>query len=283
MKNAFTLILIILISFCSNSVAQETKSDLQTSDVTLNYSETIVLYSETVQDSFYIYIKIPKGYEDNPGKTYPAIFLLDGDIAFPMSWSIVRYLQYGKYVPDVFVIGIGYGGLLSSNTINKRERDYSISSIEGLKDSGGGEKFLEFLKSELLPLMSTKYRLDNTQFTFSGHSLGASFVLHTLFSEPELFSNYISSSPYLFYAQEKLLSLEAKNMDRIKDSDCKLFISLGANEEQKEYFQPINKIVTQLKQRDSSYLKMNFKVFEQGVHFSTPAEALTYGLIFCFE
>jgi predicted alpha/beta superfamily hydrolase len=283
MKSIYFLLIVILISFSPQLLSQKTELDLQTSDVSLNYSETIALYSEMVQDSFYIYIKLPKDYNTNLNKTYPAIFLLDGDIAFPMAWSIVRYLQYGEYVPDVLIIGIGYGGLFSSNKINKRERDYSISKIEGLKESGGGIKFLKFIKKELLPFINSRYRLDSTKLTLSGHSLGGLFLLYAMFSEPEIFSNYIASSPYTLHDIDKLLSLEDKNLNNIKDSNNRLFISFGANEDKKEFIEPINKIVNRLSQIDSCNFKLKFKVFEDGVHFSTPAEALTYGLIFSFQ
>jgi len=283
MKSTFILLLILIITFSLKVSPQNSPLDLQTADVTLNYSKTIILYSESVKDSFYIYIKLPKDYNNNPDKSYPAIFLLDGDIAFPMAWSIVRYLQYEKYVPDVLIIGIGYGSLISSNAINKRERDYSISTFEGVKGSGGGEKFLKFIKKELIPFISSRFRLDNAQFTLSGHSLSGAFVLFTLFSQPELFSNYISSSPYIFYDLEKLLSLEEKNMKRIKDSNSSLFVSFGANEDKSEYAEPITKITNRLNQRDKPYIEIKFRVFENGVHYSTPSEALTYGLIFSFD
>ncbi len=228
-------------------------------------------------------LNIPKGYDKNIEKTYPGIFLLDGDIAFPMAWGLVRYLQYEKYVPDILIVGIGYGGLSSSNSINKRERDYSISIIDGLKDSGGGKKFLNFINKELTPFLSSNYRLDNTKLTLSGHSLGGLFVLYTLFSEPELFSNYISISPYVFQDIDKLLLLIENNKIKIQDSNSRLFISVGANEEEKEFKDPINKIVKRLNKIDSSSFKLKLKVFEDGFHFSTPAEGLTYGLIFSFE
>jgi len=282
MKYICSFIFIIL-SFNSICIAQNSKLKLETSDVTLNYSETFVFYSEEAQDSFHIYIKLPKGYAKNVTKTYPGILLLDGDITFPMAWGIVRYLQYEKFVPDVLIIGIGYGGLSSSNSINKRERDYSISKIEGLKDSGDGEKFLQFIKKELIPFLSSQYRLDKSKLTLSGHSLGGLFVLYTLFSEPDLFSNYISSSPYVFQDIDKLLLLIYKNEIKIQDSNSRLFISVGANEEEKEFKDPINKIVNKLNQIDSQSFKLKLKIFEDGFHFTTPAEGLTYGLIFSFE
>jgi predicted alpha/beta superfamily hydrolase len=283
MNKAYLLFLVLLFSFNAKLLSQNSEFDLQSAEVALNYSKTIVIYSEAVQDSFYIFIKTPKGYDKNPDKKYPTIILLDGDIAFPMAWSVVRYLQYGNYVPDVFIVGIGYGGLLSSKTINHRERDYSISRLDSIKDSGGGEKFLEFIKKELIPFLNTKYRIDSAKLTLSGHSLGGLFVLYTLFAEPELFSSYISSSPYTLYDIKYLLSLEEQNKNRIKKLNRRLFISVGANENKKEFIEPINKIVDKLVDSDSSSTKINFRVFENGAHFTTPAEALIYGLIFSYE
>jgi len=280
MKYIYPLLLIILF-LNSISIAQDSILKLKISDVTLNYSETLVFYSEEVQDSFHIFIKFPKGYDTNLEKTYPGIFLLDGDIMFPMAWGIVRYLQYDKFVPDVLIIGIGYGGLSNSYSVNKRERDYSISKIEGLKDSGGGEKFLRFIKNELIPFFSSNYKLDNTALTLSGHSLAGLFVLYSLLTDPELFSNYISISPYIFQDFDKILSLIENN--KIKQSDIRLFISVGANEEEKEFKYPIKNIVERLQQINPTRIKLKYKELEDGTHFSTPADGLTNGLIFSFE
>lgn len=283
MKNILRLFIVLSVLLCSKINAQYSGTDPHPFDVTLNYSKTIILYSEEVKDSFYIYIKLPKNYNESTEKYYPAIFLLDGDIAFPMAWSVVRYLQYAEHVPDVIIIGIGYGGLLKNYKPNRRERDYSISDFNGTSDSGGAENYLQFIKNELLPLLSAAYRIDKTNMTLSGHSLGGLFVLYTFFKEPELFSNYISSSPYTYYDLETLLSLEEKSQNNFKSIRRRLFISNGANEDEKKYGKPINQIVNRLKQSESDHFKMYYKVFDDGTHFTTPSEALSYGLKFCFE
>lgn len=265
------------------SIAQNANSELQTFDVTLNHSETIKIYSDEVKDTFYVFVKLPKGYKSNSNKNYPAIFLLDGDIAFPMSWSIVRYLQYGNYVPDVLIFGIGYGGLFTSNVLNNRERDYSISNIPQLKTSGGGERFLNFIKKELLPLLKSKYRIDNSNLTFSGHSLGGLFVLYSLFNEPDLFSNYIASSPFIQLNYDALIKTLEQNKEKINSSLKRLFISVGETEDSLEYLTPINKLVNKLYECGLTKEKFELKVFENGAHYTTPSEAMTYGLIFGFK
>lgn len=283
MKNILGLFIVLSVLLCSKINAQHSETGTQSSDVTLNYSKTVILYSNAVKDSFYIYLKLPKNYYENTVEDYPAIFLLDGDIAFPMAWSVVRYLQYAEHVPDVIIIGIGYGGLLNNDRPNQRERDYSISDFNGTQEAGGAEKFLQFIKNELIPLLSAGYRIDTTNMTLSGHSLGGLFVLYTFFKEPELFSNYISSSPYIYYDLETLLALAEIKQNKFKGTGRQLFISNGAKEDEKKYSKPISQIVSRLKQEDSDHIKMNYKVFDDGTHFTTPAEALSYGLKFCFE
>ena len=219
MRIKFPLAFSLMFIYHGNVFAQSSDTNNNLLDVTLNYSETHVLYSQNVQDSFYVYIKLPKYYSEETDKTYPVIYLLDGDIAFPIAWSVVRYLQFGRYVPDVIIVGIGYGGLLYSSKLSKRERDYSISVIEGRNESSGANKFLNFLKVELMPYLESHYRVDSSSRTLYGHSFGGLFTLCTFFTEPRLFSNYIASSPYTYFNVEELLSLEEEKL--ISEDDCK--------------------------------------------------------------
>lgn len=102
---------------------------LQQKDVLTKYTELKIFFSEEVKDSFYLYIRVPKNYEKE-NKSYPVLYLLDGDISFNMATSIVRYLQYAKDVPEIIIVGIGYGSMMNDDKINYRERDYSISKMK---------------------------------------------------------------------------------------------------------------------------------------------------------
>jgi predicted alpha/beta superfamily hydrolase len=277
------LIVFLLLFLFGKIFSQTSEVEFSKRAVILNYSETHVLYSENVQDSFYIYVKLPKYYHEEIKKSYPVIFLLDGDIAFPMAWSVVRYLQYGRYVPEVIIIGIGYGGLIDGSKLPKRERDYAFSRIERWEDSGHAEIFLNFLKDELIPFLELNYRIEGSNRTLSGHSLGALFTLYTLFSEPKLFKNYIVSSPYTSYDVDKLLLLEEKNKSEIEKANCSLFISFGETEDEERYTLPNTKIINQLRQRGSDYINLKFRIFDEGAHFSTPSEAMAYGLMHAFR
>ena len=60
LTSLFTAVIMFLMG--GGIIAQYLNVESQERDVVLNYSVTHVLYSENVQDSFYIYVKLPKYY-----------------------------------------------------------------------------------------------------------------------------------------------------------------------------------------------------------------------------
>lgn len=243
---------------------------------TTKYTELKTIISEEVGDTFYIYIRVPKNYSSS-NNTYPVLFLLDGDISFNMATSIIRYMQYGSYLPDLIIVGIGYGTMMSDAEKNFRERDYSISHIDQLPISGKGENFLKFIKNELIPFVEKEYRINSNRI-LNGFSLGGLFTIYTLLNEPELFKSYIAGSPYLF--KDINLLIEMEEIINFQEKK-KLFISLGEQETIEEYFYPVGKLMERL--NNKSNIQTKFEIFKNGTHFTTPPEALVYGLKFIFN
>ena len=278
------LIFIPVFFFLSLSISAQPENILKEnySEIVPNHTELKIIHSKIIDDDFYLYIKLPNDYKES-SKTYPVIYLLDGDIAFTMAWSIVRYLQYGRHVPDVIIVGIGYGSLLSSSEQNMRERDYSISRLEGRSFGGGGEDYLNFLKAELIPFIDSNYRTKPGVRILNGYSLGGLFTLYTFLKQNELFSGYVAGSPYISNDKEELLQLEKNARDVLKSSDTNLFISYGELEDKNFYVNPIDQFVEKLISSSYDGIRIDKHVFEGGSHFTCPSEALTYGLISVFK
>lgn len=243
---------------------------------TTKYTVLKTIISEEVGDTFYIYIRVPKNYSLS-NNTYPVLYLLDGDISFNMATSIIRYMQYGSYLPDLIIVGIGYGTMMSDEEKNFRERDYFISHIDQLPISGKGENFLKFIKNELIPFVEKEYRI-NSDRILSGFSLGGLFTIYTLLNEPKLFKSYIAGSPYLY--KDINLLIEMEEIINFQEKK-KLFISLGEQETIEEYFSPVGKLMKRL--NNKSNIQTKFEIFKNGTHFTTPPEALVYGLKFIFN
>ncbi len=266
---------LFLCASCKSHFEKETTSKYN--NIVTKYTEIRQIISNEVDDTFFVYIRLPKNYAISK-KRYPILYLLDGDISFNMATSVVRYLQFGKDVPDLIIVAPGYGTLLNDAETNFRERDYTTLKVKRFAGSGGGNKYLNFLENELIPLIDSTYRT-NSQRILNGYSLGGLFTINTLLSSPNLFDHYIAGSPYLI-EELKLLKEKAKTLSTTK-LNKKLFVSTGELEDKNIYHVPINSLIDEL--RENTDLEIYFNEFKNGTHYSCPPEALAYGLKFVFN
>lgn len=232
------------------------------------------IYSESVNDTFRILVSLPDNYSLNEQK-YPVLYVLDGDIAFGMAASIARYLQIGDNIPELIIVGIGYGSI-DKSAGEKRKRDYRPTS------ANGAENFLSFLEEELIPLIDSNYRTVPGDRTINGYSVGGLFALYSLFTKPEIFSRYILGSPSLSWDEYSIFKYEENSPDKILDKKINIFISVGSEEPDEKYFNPIDNLVTQMQERKYSGVKLEAKVFDGSTHLAGPPGSLTHGLLSVF-
>jgi len=240
-----------------------------------------VFHSSIIDDDFYIYISLPDGYEESV-KKYPVLYVLDGDISFGMAASIARYLQFGNSIPELIIVGIGYGALKKSKG-NARIRDYTISNRRNRPGSGGAPKFRKFLQEELIPYIDDEFRTEPDDRILNGYSMGGLFALYSLFTEPDLFNRYIIGSPHVSWDNFRIFSVQEDAFNSIGDIDARMFISVGSEQSQETYFDPIDKMVRLFEEKGYESLKLYTKVFDGGTHLVCPPEALSYGLVSVFS
>ena len=247
---------------------------LKAQNFNLYNTEEKLIPSEVVQDTFHIFISVPDDYNIT-SESYPVLYVLDGDIAYGMAASIARYLQIGDNIPELIIVGIGYGSIDRSSG-NKSRRDYRPTS------EGGAENFLSFLKDNLIPFIESRYRTISGDRTITGYSSGGLFALYTLFTQPDTFDRYILGSPYLTWDNGSIFDYEENSPDKIGDKELNLFISVGSEESDNKYFNPIDSLVTKIQEQNYSGLQLETKVFDGSTHLMGPPEALTHGLISVF-
>jgi len=264
---------------CSFSFAQHVTD--ATGKENIYNTQVKIFQSKIIEDDFYLFISLPDDYNKSD-KKYPVLYLLDGDVAFGMATSIARYLQFGNIIPELIVVGIGYGAL-KKNEGNLRSRDYTISSKSGRSGTGGAPKFRNFLIEELIPYIETTYRAEPNNRTINGYSLSGLFAVYTLFTEPELFNNYIIGSPHLSWDDYSIFTVQEEAFEKMDDIEAKVFISVGSEEDEEKYFNPIDEMATLIDEKGYESLKMETKVFDGGTHLICPPEALAYGLVFVFS
>ena len=272
----FLLIFITLLFISVISINSQTSSDnISSQRFTLYNSTEEQIYSELIADSFHVFVSIPDDYYSNE-KKYPVLYVLDGDVAFGMASGIARYLQIGDNIPELIIVGIGYGEL-DKAAGEKRRRDYRPTP------TGGAENFLNFLNEQLIPHIDSKYRTIPDDRIVNGYSIGGLFALYTLFTKPETFNRYIIGSPTLTWDNYSIYNYEENSPDKIGEMKLSVFISVGSEESDEKYFNPIDKMVTQIQERNYPGVKLEAKVFDGSTHLMGPPESLTHGLISIFN
>ncbi len=92
--------------------------------------------------------------------------------------------------------------------------------------SGGGDKFLKFIETELIPDIEKRYRVAPYRI-LAGHSLGGLFAVHAMLSRPELFNSYIAVSPALQWDNQAEVKRAEDFFKTRKELDRTLYISIG--------------------------------------------------------
>jgi len=151
----------------------------------------------TVLDESRKFCSVPPGLKGSVADTkYPVLFLLDGNHHFLLVAGITTQLSR-TISPNMIIVGI--------NNVN-RWRDFTPSHVESNEQSGGGNKFLDFIESDLIPYINKKYPAASNK-TFVGHSLGGLIVINSLITRPNLFNNYIAIDPSLWWDDLKFLNM----------------------------------------------------------------------------
>ena len=142
------------------------------------------LPSTHVGDTYRILVRLPPSYATDPARRYPVAFQLDATSfgpQFDIAAGHASNLAAQGTIPETIVVGIGYpysDPLLGGK--QGRSRDYVTVLDSG--QPGGIDRFLLFIRQELIPHIDGKYRTDPSARALSGHSLGGFVALYTLYT-----------------------------------------------------------------------------------------------------
>jgi uncharacterized protein len=185
--------------------------------------------------SYKLYVSLPRGYESSQAR-YPVIYVLDADYSFAIAHNVVEHLAERDHLRWAIVVGIAYGGEPQYRV--NRTRDYTPTHVlklpEGVshqqpyqKHSGGGPKFRDFLRRELVPLIDRSYRTSGER-VLVGHSYGGLFATWMMLTESDLFSGYIAVSPSLWYDERMVFDLARSRKQASRTH--RVYLSAGALE-----------------------------------------------------
>ncbi|MEP1151901.1 MAG: alpha/beta hydrolase-fold protein [Balneola sp.] len=221
--------------------------------------ETIEFYSDILSENRTLNIYLPNGYNPEELQKYPVIYLLDGSAGEDFI-HIAGLVQFGSFpwielIPETIVVGIG-------NVDRRRDFTYPTTIEIDKKDfptAGASENFIQFIESELQPLIQKQYKT-NGQRSIIGQSLGGLLATEILFKKPNLFDNYIIASPSLWWDDQSLLSWEPA----MYESEKSIYVAVGKEGEIME--RDANSLYKKLKAEPRKNTTLHFEFFEEQDH-----------------
>ena len=265
----------VMVSACAAQGAAESSPALP--QVTLPNSEVRTLKSDNTGRTYDIYIRVPEEYSE--ARSYPVLYVLDGQWDFKLLDSIYGGLHYDQFVPEIIIVSVTYSGD-NPNYDALRAIDYTPPVEPPIPGYGEADKFLAFIKEELFPLIESNYHTDPSHRMLMGSSFGGLFTLYALFTEPELFSGYVSASPAVPYGNGVIFKQEAEYAEERQDLPAKLYLSVGEIE---PLARPVEAFIEVMSKRNYQGLKMETQIIAGERHAGNKPEAFNRGLRFLFQ
>ena len=217
------------------------------------------------------WVSLPDGYAES-GEKYPVLYMMDGDLNFNSGiLGGIRYAAFLGEMPEFIIVGI-------KNT--DRSKDIFPEEItygDGSKGGGRADRYLDFVREELVPHIDRTYRTGNFRVLYGTSNTGFTTV-YALFRNPDLADAYIAASATL-----SIPSFRAKRDEWIrgfKGGRRRLVAVMGENDLPTVLSQNggLKEALDSLAPPD---LTCRFLVIENGGH--VPADSLQQGLRALFE
>ncbi|HWA34215.1 MAG TPA: alpha/beta hydrolase-fold protein [Cyclobacteriaceae bacterium] len=213
-------VLLVLVCLANGSVVAQ-------KDSVITLGKKFNLRSRVLKETREIWILTPPYYKENVDR-YPVLFVLDAGGHYKHIAATVEYLSDNLRIPEMIVVGI-------PNT--DRIRDFTpLHSLEGadgkvyeelFRTSGGGDAFVKFLKSELIPYLDEHYRTQPFR-VIEAHSLAGTIAMHALEQDPQLFQAFIFISPAIYGKNVATLEKFPAFLKANPTLSSRLFVSIGS-------------------------------------------------------
>ncbi|HEX7501806.1 MAG TPA: alpha/beta hydrolase-fold protein, partial [Acidobacteriota bacterium] len=129
------------------------------------------------------YVSLPDSYAVS-GESYPVLLMLDGEFNFNAGviGGLRQAAQLGE-IPEFIIVGI-------RNTDRSKDSfPEELTYPDGSKAGGRADRFLDFIRAELVPYIDKHYRSTTFRVLYGTSNTGFTAV-NALFRDPELANFY---------------------------------------------------------------------------------------------
>lgn len=271
-KRIVPVLLAVLIS------AATTVQSAEPTPVTIG--ERVTIQSTIMNEERHVIIATPPGYETGD-ISYPVLYLTDGAGDFYHAYGVARNYANYRILPSMIVVAIENTNRNRDLTPTHTRKGFMGDDADYLKDSGGADRFLDFIEKELVPYVENNFRTLPFR-VLSGHSFGGLLVVHTFLNRTPLFNGYIGISPSLWWDGRALCAQAEKQLG---DMDCQrqfLYLTVGG-EEHENQVGANQQLARLLKEHTPEGLDWHYNLMLNEGHGSQGLPALDAGLRFIYR
>ena len=176
-------------------------------------------------------VRLPDSYGLDPNRRYPVVYVLDGPSQEHHTAASAALMARVEVTPEVIVVGI------PNLDDESRQRDLTPPAMrqvadEADSDGGRGDRFLQFIGTELIPEIERSYRTSSSR-ALAGHSRSGLFVVYALTARPKLFQAYLANSPAMWRDGGEMVRRLGRFLDKNRSTTATLYLSLGSDENPK--------------------------------------------------
>jgi predicted alpha/beta superfamily hydrolase len=238
----------------------------KTEPVSVGYS--IKFHSNILNEDRIVMISLPDDYSSTM-KRYPVLYMPDGQWHFTHTTQAVGNLSGNGIIPKMIIVAV--------QTLDNRSRDLAASKEPDGKLGGGANKFLSFMKKELIPFIEKNYRTYPYRI-LSGSSFGGIFTAHAFFDDPEYFDAYLAYSPSIWWENGYYIKSMEKLFSERNDLKSYFYINV-ANEGLGMGVNALAKVFSDKAPKD---FKWKFEEYPDEIHETTAYKATFNGMKFIF-
>ncbi|MEO9965538.1 MAG: alpha/beta hydrolase-fold protein [Reichenbachiella sp.] len=242
-----------LIVLFTTLLTQITNAQLSGSDIVIG--QTHVISSEILNEDREIQIYLPVGYDTLLQKTYPVLYVMDGQEYFMQGIAYQNMLRFRDKTPAFIVVGI--------KTDRRRRRELMYNESDA---------FIDFIKRELIPFVDNNFRTKKEkERIYFGWEMGGGLGLELVGEHAGLFSGFILASTT--HSGRRMDAIYERDID---NSTAEYMLFVVAPEE--TWAASDSLFISRFRNENNPNSRWRYGILDREDHYTTANKAIHEGL-----
>lgn len=213
-----------VLSLASCASAPPPPPEVRASADAIVIGTTYTLDSKPLGEAREINVWLPKSYAKKGAGRYDVVYVLDGaqHQDFHHISGLAQSATINRNFDDVIVVGVGSKDRTNEFTTPPAEPRFA----KEWPGAGGSQAMIEHLQDEVIPFIEGSYRVGRRR-ALMGESLAGLFVMQVLLEQPQLFTDYVSVSPSLWWDDRALAKRAPELIAKHSPGPRTLYVTMG--------------------------------------------------------